>query len=136
MRGLARNPDVGFVRTISAVSVADVALAVILRPIFALSAEFPPLRELAIATYLGVCQWGLAFILSSLGLRRVTALEGALRLLIEPVLSPWWVWLVHDEVVGTWTVLGGLLMLLATGARAMATCALKVGPGNLALRGY
>ncbi len=120
MRGLARNPDAGFARTIASVIVANVALAVVLLPIFVVDIGLPPLRELGIATYMGVCQLGLAFILISLGLRRVTALEGALLLLIEPVLSPWWVWLVHGEVVGPWVVLGGALILLATGVRAVA----------------
>ena len=120
MRGLARNPDAGFPRTIASVMVANVGLAVGLLPSFAVSIGRPPLREQGIATYRGVYQLGLAFILVSLGLRRVTALEGALLLLIEPVLSAWWVWLVQDEVVGSGIVLGGGLILLAAGVRAVA----------------
>ena len=119
MRGLARQPAFGFERTIASIIVANVALAVGLLPLFGFTDGLPPLRDLGIAAYMGVFQLGSAFILISLGLRRVTALEGALLLLVEPVLSPAWVWLVHGEALGGWSLVGGSLILLATALRVV-----------------
>jgi drug/metabolite transporter, DME family len=70
---------------------------------------------------MGIFQLGLSFILITLGLRRVNALEGALLLLIEPVLNPTWVWLVHGEEPGPWSVVGGGLILLGTVTRVVST---------------
>ena len=117
MRGLARDPAAGFERAIAAIIVANVALALVLLPVA------PPTSarwmDYGIDAYMGVFQLGLAFILLSLGLRRVTALEGALLLLVEPVLNPVWVWLLHREAVGPLSIIGGLLILATTGARAV-----------------
>lgn len=119
MRGLARAADAGFQRTIASVIVANVALAAVLVPVFGFSDGPPAPRDLGIAAYMGVFQLGVAFILISLGLRKVTALEGSLLLLIEPVVSPVWVWLAHGEPLGGWSLAGGGLILLATGLRVV-----------------
>src|SRR5690606_41702053 len=52
------------------------------------------------------------------GLRAVAAFEASLILLAEPALNPVWSWLVHGEEPGVRVILGGLLILLATAARA------------------
>jgi drug/metabolite transporter (DMT)-like permease len=44
----------------------------------------------------------------------VTAFEGALLLLLEPVLNPIWAWLVHGERPGPWSLTGGAVILAAT----------------------
>lgn len=119
MRGLARQPELGFERTMASVIVANAALAAMLLPLFGFSDGPPAPRDLGIAVYMGVFQLGLAFILISLGLRKVTALEGSLLLLMEPVLNPLWVSLVHGEPLGGWSLLGGALILLATGLRVV-----------------
>lgn len=117
MRALARDPVAGFERTIAGIIVGNVALALILLP------AHPPQSthwtDYGIAAYMGVFQLGLSFILLSLGLRRVTALEGALLLLVEPVLNPLWTWIAHREPVGAFALTGGALILAATIARAV-----------------
>ncbi|MGE3772933.1 MAG: DMT family transporter [Gammaproteobacteria bacterium] len=118
MRGLARDPQAGFQRTIASIIVANVALAVVLLPLFPPGADARAL-DFGLAAYMGVLQLGTAFILVTLGLRRVTALEGALLLLIEPVLNPIWVYFVHGETLGAWGLAGGALILAATGTRAV-----------------
>lgn len=120
MRGLARDPVAGFQRTIASIIVANVALALGLLPFYGFAEGLPAARDLGIAAYMGVFQLGLSFILITLGLRRVNALEGALILLIEPVVNPLWVWLVHAEVPGVWSLAGGLLILLGTGSRILS----------------
>ncbi len=117
MRGLARDPEHGFQRTIASIIVANVALAAGLLPFFGFEHGLPPTRDLGIATYMGIFQLGCSFILITLGLRRVSALEGALILLLEPVLNPLWVWLVHGEQPGRWGFIGGGLILLGTLSR-------------------
>lgn len=68
--------------------------------------------------HLGVFQIAVAYVLLTNGLERVPALEASLLLLIEPVFSPVWAWLVHDEVPGAWAWLGGALILAATVGKA------------------
>ena len=63
---------------------------------------------------MGVFQLGCAFILISLGLRRVGAFEGSLLLLVEPLLSPIWAYAIHGERPGLMVWLGGGLVLLAS----------------------
>jgi drug/metabolite transporter (DMT)-like permease len=46
--------------------------------------------------------------------RSVGALEVSLLLLLEPVLSPVWAWLVHGEQPGSLAIAGGLVIVAAT----------------------
>lgn len=69
--------------------------------------------------YLGVVQVALAYVLFTRGLRRVTALEGSLLVLLEPVLNPLWAWWAHGETPGPWAILGGAVILAAIAARAL-----------------
>ena len=76
MRGLARNPDGGFERTIASIVVANVGLAVCLLPL-AWPAADTRWQDYAIAGYMGVFQLGLSFILITLGLRSMGFGRGA-----------------------------------------------------------
>ena len=67
-----------------------------------------------IVVYLGLFQIGLAYALMTRAVRKVSALEVGLLLLLEPVLSAVWAWLVHGERPGTWSLAGCLLILLST----------------------
>lgn len=67
-----------------------------------------------VIAYLGVFQIALAYLAVSAGLRHVTALQGALLLLLEPVLNPIWAALLHGERPGAWSLLGGAIILAAT----------------------
>lgn len=64
--------------------------------------------------YLGVFQIALAYVCLTRGVERVPAFEGALLLLLEPVLNPIWAWLVHGERPGPWALAGGGIILGAT----------------------
>ncbi|MEM9555802.1 MAG: EamA family transporter [Acidobacteriota bacterium] len=63
--------------------------------------------------YLGVFQIGLAYLLLVRGLRHVGAFEASILLLVEPVLTPVWTFLVQAEVPSRWALLGGGLILAA-----------------------
>ena len=72
----------------------------------------------SIILYLGVFQIGLAYLWLTRGIQQLPALEVSLLLFLEPALSPLWAWLVHGEVPGPGAVLGGALIMGATGVKA------------------
>ncbi|HWN41084.1 MAG TPA: EamA family transporter [Thermoanaerobaculia bacterium] len=71
-----------------------------------------------VIAYLGVFQIALAYVFLIRGLRQVPALEASLLLLLEPVLNPIWAWMAHGERPGSWSIAGGLLILLASLAKS------------------
>jgi drug/metabolite transporter (DMT)-like permease len=50
-------------------------------------------------------------------MRRVSAFEASLLILLEPVLNPVFTWLVHGERMGGAAVAGGAIVIGATAAR-------------------
>lgn len=75
-------------------------------------------RDWLVLVYLGVFQLALAYVFLSRAVAQVRAIEVALIGLVEPVLSSTWAWLVHGETPGIRVVLGGLVILAATGWHA------------------
>ena len=57
--------------------------------------------------------------LPSLAIRRVTAIEGILIPMLEPVLNPLWVFIFLGEKPGVWTVAGAMLVLGAMLSRGL-----------------
>jgi drug/metabolite transporter (DMT)-like permease len=49
----------------------------------------------------------------------VTALEGILNPIIEPVLNPIWVFLLLGEKPGQWAICGGIIVLLSITLRCL-----------------
>lgn len=83
-----------------------------------------PLREfraadILVVAYLGVFQIGLAYAFLTRALVHVPALDAALLLFVEPVLSPVWAFLAHGERPGGWSLLGCLVILGATVVRTL-----------------
>lgn len=60
---------------------------------------------------LGLLQLGVPYMLYSIAIKHVTALEATLIPLIEPVLNPLWVMLALGEQPGPWAIVGALLVL-------------------------
>lgn len=75
--------------------------------------------DAAVVVYLGTIQIPVAYLLFARGMRRVRALPGSLLMLLEPVLNPVWVWLLHGEAPGPLGVIGGTLVLVAAAIRAV-----------------
>jgi DME family drug/metabolite transporter len=67
-----------------------------------------------IVSYLGVFQIGLAYVLMTRGVRRTTAIETSLLLLLEPVLNALWAWMVHREQPGPWSLAGCAVIFFTT----------------------
>ena len=68
---------------------------------------------------LGVVQLGLPYVMYSLALRQVRAIEGILIPMIEPALNPVWVFLLLGETPGPLALVGGTIILGAVMFRAM-----------------
>ncbi|MDR3593060.1 MAG: DMT family transporter [Negativicutes bacterium] len=66
---------------------------------------------------LGCFQLGLSYILYSMAIKHVKALEATIITVIEPILNPVWVFLLLGEVPGPWSLLGGSVILIAITAR-------------------
>jgi drug/metabolite transporter (DMT)-like permease len=69
--------------------------------------------------FMGIFQLGLAYILYAAALKEVTALEGILIPMLEPVLNPIWVFLIVGEVPGPKAFCGGVIILLAVTIRCV-----------------
>ena len=70
--------------------------------------------DLAAVVYLGVVQVGLAYWLLTRAMAKLSALEAALLVMIEPALNPLWTWLIHKEVPSLAALAGGTLIIGAT----------------------
>jgi drug/metabolite transporter (DMT)-like permease len=70
-------------------------------------------KSLAAIAGLGVLQIGLASVLFSVGIKRVTALDSSLIGVLEPVLNPLWVFLATREAPGPNALAGGALIIVA-----------------------
>jgi len=60
---------------------------------------------------LGIVQIGIAALLFSYGIKRITALESILTAVIEPLFNPLWVFLATGEAPGMRAVSGGLVII-------------------------
>jgi drug/metabolite transporter (DMT)-like permease len=93
----------------SALLLGNLLTAVVGLP-FALGHPLPATQAGALAL-LGVVQLGIPYILYSIAIRRVTAIEAILIPALEPILNPLWVALARGEVPGPWSLVGGSLVL-------------------------
>jgi drug/metabolite transporter (DMT)-like permease len=68
---------------------------------------------------LGIFQLGCSYILYAEAMKYVTALEGILIPVLEPILNPIWVFLLLGEKPGAWAVVGGVIVLLSITLRCL-----------------
>lgn len=68
---------------------------------------------------LGVFQLGLSYILYTLAIKKVSALEAILIPIIEPILNPIFVLVVMGEVPGPWSLIGGMVVLVSITLRCV-----------------
>jgi drug/metabolite transporter (DMT)-like permease len=76
---------------------------------------------------LGSIQTAVPYIIYSIAIRHVTALEGTLVPVIEPLLNPTWAFLFLGETPGFWAVIGGIIILSAVTLRSI----ISPGPARL-----
>jgi drug/metabolite transporter (DMT)-like permease len=87
---------------------------------FLLQESYSP-SNLGIISYLGIFQIGLSFVLYSIAIKQVQALESTLILTLEPILNPLWVFLVIGETPGKLALIGGMFVIGAVTARAIVS---------------
>lgn len=68
---------------------------------------------------LGVFQLGFSYILYAYAIKRVRALDAMLIFMIEPILSPIWVFLVVGESPGRWATVGGAVVIISVTIRSI-----------------
>ena len=68
---------------------------------------------------LGVFQLGLSYILYSAAIKHVTALDGILVPILEPLLNPLWVFIFMGEAPGMWAFIGGFIVLISVTFRCL-----------------
>lgn len=90
--------------------------------IFSQSFEF---RNIVGIVLLGTVQLGFSYILYSIAIKYVEALEAILIPVIEPILNPIWVYLAYGERPGKWALLGGAIVLLSVTLRYSVPLLLK-----------
>ncbi len=115
LRWLAREERLS---SASAVLIGNVLAALFCLPLALPLSGVRPL-DLSIVAYLGIVQIGVAYFFLTKAMTHVGALETALLLFVEPVLSPLWAWLVHGERPGAWSLAGGGVILGATLVRTV-----------------
>lgn len=74
---------------------------------------------------LGTVQLGIPYILYSIAIKSVTALEAVLITVIEPIINPVWVFLVFGEIPGKYSIIGGTIVLIAVTIRSMIVATRK-----------
>ena len=62
---------------------------------------------------LGVFQIGLSYACYVVAIKNVTAMEGILIPVLEPILNPLWTLLFMGERIGSWALLGGVVVILS-----------------------
>lgn len=80
-----------------------------------------PKRDILIALALGVFQVGAGLILYTLGSKTVPSAELALLSMTEVVFGPFWVWLFLGETAGGYTLLGGMILLIAIASNSLSS---------------
>jgi len=86
---------------------------------FVVSAPPLPASGWAAMVALGLLQQSAPTFLYAWAIRRVTAVEGLLIPIVEPICSPIWVWLAFGEQPGAWALLGGAIVVAAIMMRGL-----------------
>lgn len=91
---------------------ALIALPLILR-------QMPSAQDWVWLAVLGTVQTAVPYLIYSVAIRHVSALEGTLVPMIEPLLNPTWAFLFLGEVPGFWAAIGGMIILMAIFMRSV-----------------
>lgn len=83
-------------------------------------------KSIAVIIILGVFQIGIASILLSYGIVRVSAIQGMIVAGLEPVFNPVWVFLATGELPGPSGLAGGIVILAAVTVSSIITARRKV----------
>lgn len=96
------------------------AITVLIGAPFIFSGPGPRAGSWVALALLGTVQLGFSYVLYTIAIKRVTALEATLIPLLEPVLNPLWVMLLLRELPGPWALVGATLVIGAVLLRSVA----------------
>lgn len=113
----------------------QLASAAVIAPFALLPGTRPTTVQLAVLAGFGTVQMGLPYLIFAWGLARVGSRQAALLALVEPIVTPVWVYLVWGEPVAWWTLVGGGLILLGLIARFARTNRGRLGASPAAIDG-
>lgn len=119
LRKIARDPSRGTGAALRAMILGHVIAGAIGLP-FALAAPPLPASGWAAMAGLGLVQQAAPTVLYAWAIRRVSAVEGLLLPIVEPILSPVWVGLLFGEWPGRWALAGGAIVVGAVTWRGLA----------------
>lgn len=102
----------------SGIMLGNVWVVLITLPWF-LRQELPTVAEHMMLAYLGFIQIGLGFLLFTYGQRRIPAVESSLIAMLEPILNPIWVLIGYGEKPALWSLIGGVIILIALAVRTI-----------------
>ena len=105
MMNSGKNAD-----AVSSCFLGQLACGLILSPLALQETDFSAPVLIAVG-FLGVFQVGLAYVLFSMGIRKVSAVAASLIAGLEPVLNPLWVALFHGETISPLSVCGAVLVV-------------------------
>lgn len=80
---------------------------------------FPDMKGIGALLFLGVIQLGVAYVLYSIAIKNLTAIEAVLIPVLEPILNPVWVFIFVGEKPGKYALIGGTIVLLAVTLRSV-----------------
>ncbi len=109
------------------VVIGNAITALIGLPFFA--AQAPTGQDLIYLLLLGSLQLALGYILFARGVRYVSALEGTLIPMLEPILNPLWVVLFYAEQPAALALVGGGIIVATVAARGAVNRGTKRGGG-------
>ena len=105
--------------SIESVLLGNIATFIICLPFMFKSG--PGVKGWMILVILGIFQLGLSYVLYSIAIKGVTALEATLIPVLEPLLNPLWVFLFKGETPGKWALIGGLIVLISVTVNCVIT---------------
>jgi len=111
------------------VLLGNLIAAVIGLPFIVLGDQPVNLREISIILFLGVFQLGLTFILLTLAIKQLSAIESILIESLAPVLNPVWTFLFINEIPAPSAIAGAAIIITAVAIRAI-TAARHTAPGE------
>jgi len=93
------------------IGLSHLVVTIALLPMMLGTGIWPSLGQLAVLAAFGVFQMAIPYVLVTRALRSVSSQEAIALYLVEPVLTPVWVYLAWGKVPARWTIAGAGLIL-------------------------
>lgn len=77
-------------------------------------------HDMTLSLIMGIGQVGAGLVLYTIGSKTVPAAELTLLSLAEVVLGPFWVWIILGETITGYTMIGGIILLMAIAGNAIS----------------